>query len=91
MKYIPHSLTPPENQNPCNGQLYIYDDEKSIEKRLNKNNNLVKEHVKSISSIMKNYNPYAKNYKSLHQICNMKKLPNYKMYFLRKNKQHKHI
>lgn len=36
-------------------------------------------------------NPIAKNYKHLHQVANIQNLPNYKMIFLRKDGQQKHV
>ena len=42
-----------------------------------------------LTEIMNN-NPYAKNYKHLHQLSNIQNLPNYKLYFIRKNDKQKH-
>ena len=37
-----------------------------------------------------NNNPYAKCYKHFHQISNIQNLPNYILYFIRKNDKQKH-
>ena len=42
----PNTLTPVNNKEPCCGQLYIYDNVTAIEKRLSKNENVSKEHLK---------------------------------------------
>lgn len=81
---LPNSLIPQKGEDPSNGQLYIYDDETSVEKRLKKNSNLVEQQVKSISSVLKNCNPYVKNYKSLYQICSKKNCPTIKCIFCKR-------
>lgn len=84
----PNTLINKDN-NPTCGQLYIYDNMTSIEKRLKANENLVKEHIEILTDIL-NDNPYAKKYKYLHQLANIKNIPDYRLYFLRKNDKQQH-
>lgn len=84
----PITLVPKNNEPSC-GQLYIYDDNIAVEKRLKTHQNLIKSHLEILTNIM-NKNPYAKNYKCLHELSYLQKLPNYKLYFMRKNSKHQH-
>lgn len=77
------------DEKPSCGQLYIYDDITAMEQRLKNNKDLTKEHIITLQRVMNN-NPYAKNYKYLHQVANIKNIPNYRLYFIRKNDEHKH-
>ncbi|OXU16454.1 hypothetical protein TSAR_006687 [Trichomalopsis sarcophagae] len=88
----PNTLKPDIHKTPKHSQFYIYDDQSAVEKRLNTNNNkkLIQSHIETLTKILKN-NPIAKNYKHLHQIANIQNLPNYKMIFLLKNGQQKHV
>lgn len=82
-------MIPLENDEPTCGQLYIYDDEISINKRLKTNEKLTKYHLVILTNIM-NYNPYTKNFRSLNQLANVQNLPKYRLYFIRKNDKQKH-
>ena len=84
----PNTLIPVNNKEPCCGQLYIYDNVTAVEKRLSKNKNLSREHLKLLTEVL-NKNPYAKKYKHLHEVAN-ENMSNYKMYFIRKNDNQQH-
>ena len=86
---MPTSSIPKQGKEPTCGQLYILDDHLAIQKRLQTDKKIVKEHLEIINAVMKN-NPFCKNYKCLHQILNISNLPNYKIYFMRKNKNQSH-
>ena len=46
-------------------------------------------HLEILTNIL-NTNPYAKNFKCLHQLSNLQNLPNYKLYFVRKRNKQQH-
>jgi hypothetical protein len=71
---IPTTVIPENNKDPKCGQLYIYDNDTSIEKRLQNNEKLCKNHLEILTNILTN-NPYAKKYKYLHQLSNIQNLP----------------
>ena len=79
--YAPNFLKDDENNEKerC-GQLYIYDDAESLEKRMDDNNELDRIHVKKLTEIM-NKNPYAAKYKNLYEITKNQEIPKYKLYF----------
>ena len=85
----PNTLLPLHKEEPICGQLYIYDDITSVEKRLKSNEKLTKEHLEILTNIL-NKNPYAVNFKSLYQLSNVQNLPNYKLYFTRKTNKQQH-
>ena len=85
----PNTLLPNDNEEPSCGQLYIYDNLTSVDKRLQNNENLIKEHMILITTILSD-NPYAKSYKYLYQLFNIQILPNYILYFIRKNDKQKY-
>lgn len=78
-----------ESEEPTCGQFYIYDDNDAIEKKLKSNPNLSINHMKLLTDVMNN-NPYSKYLKHLHQISNIQEIPNYRLYFMRKNGSQKH-
>ena len=55
----PNSLLCDKNKKPSCGQLYIYDDLTSIKKRLETNENLIRDHIEIITDVM-SHNPIAK-------------------------------
>ena len=85
----PNSLLCEKNKKPSCGQSYIYEDLTSIEKKLETNENLIRDHIKIITDVMP-HNPIAKNHKHLHQLSYIQNIPNYKMYFIRKNDKQRH-
>ena len=86
---MPISLIPKKDKEPICGQLYILDDDTAVQKRVQTDKKLIKEHLEIINSVMKN-NPFCKKHRCLHQLSNISNLPNYKIYFMRKNKYQNH-
>lgn len=80
----PTTLLHEQSDKPSCSRLYIYDDDSAIQKRLNLFPQVHRDHLRILTFVFKD-NPYAKKYKCLHQLSNIKNIPNYRMYFIRKN------
>ncbi|XP_051165710.1 uncharacterized protein LOC127284357 [Leptopilina boulardi] len=63
-----NALYPEEGDNPSFGQLFIYDANESIERRLNQNNQLDVEILTILETTMRNFNVFSKSYKMMSEV-----------------------
>lgn len=84
---VPNTLEPLGCNDARNGQIYIYDTNTSIQKRLDYAPQLNEKYLNILTPIM-NKNPYSKKYKCLKELS--QKCVDYKLFFLQKNKKLKH-
>lgn len=87
----PRSVYPKKDDTQYCGQIYIYDDYKVMGERLKENKHLFQEHIKMISTIINNINPYAKKTtKNSFELTEDKSMPQYNLYFVRNIGLNKH-
>ncbi|KIJ09644.1 hypothetical protein PAXINDRAFT_87199, partial [Paxillus involutus ATCC 200175] len=70
LHHLMGSLLPPDGQDPCYAQLYIYDTEEATEIRLRRDGNrqLDRDILRNLHDMLLNHHPYVNIYKHAHQV-----------------------
>ncbi|KIJ08826.1 hypothetical protein PAXINDRAFT_41049, partial [Paxillus involutus ATCC 200175] len=70
LHHLMGSLLPPDGQDPCYAQLYIYDAEEATEIRLRRDGNQQLDHdiLCNLHDMLLNHHPYVNIYKHAHQV-----------------------